>query len=101
MSGPTLACYRDDGLSTLISLLQSCSWMRSPLLSFPPRGFVGRGSSSFQGTALKNYRILSIHLRPIRGTSNALLWRLTFEWETSPPPVLIQPSGLGSVDSGS
>lgn len=68
--------------------------MRDSLMIFPPPGFVGRGSASFPVGGLKNYRIASIHLRPTRATDNAHLWRLTFEWEISPQPLLIHHSGV-------
>jgi len=94
VSGETLACYKDDGLSQLISLLRSSNWKLELARTFPPPGFVGRGSISYRDIVLNHYRIASIHLRPIRGTSSAPLWRLTFELEISPRAVLTPLSGL-------
>ena len=94
MSEPILACYKDDGLSQLLSLLHSSNWKRELAETFPPPGFVGQGSISFRDIVLRHYRIASIHLRPIRGTSSAPLWRLTFVLETSLRPLLTPLSGL-------
>ena len=100
MLATTLAAYRDDGLSTLLSLVCSSDSTLRLSEGFPPRGFVGLVSSSSVGIGLDSYRLKSIQLRRRVCTHDAHLWRLTLEWETSPLPSLHLPSGLGSVGSG-
>ena len=60
--------------------------MRRQPASFPPRGFVGRGSMSSAVTDLHGYSLISTRLRRIHSTPDAHLWRLTCEWEISQLP---------------
>ena len=91
----TLAAYRDDGFSTLLSLI--CSSDSTLLLKtgFPPPAFVGLASGSSAVSALDSYRLKSIHLRRAPSTHDVHLWRLTLEWEISQRPSLLLPFGLG------
>ena len=93
MSEQTVAAFREDGFSTLLSLICSSDLTLMLREGFPPRGFVGRVSSSFPGSGLDSYKLKSIQLRPIVSTLDAPLWRLTLEWETSQLPSLHLPSG--------
>ncbi len=84
MSDQTLAAYRDDGFSTLRSLICSSDSTLRLREGFPPRGFVGLGSPLSAGTDPESYRLKSIQLRRTVSTHAVLLWRLTCEWEISP-----------------
>ena len=99
MSGPTLAAYRDDGWSTLLSLICSSDSTLMLTEGFPPRGFVGQASPSFRAIDPDSYRLKSIRLHRTPSTPDALLWRLTCEWETSPQASLL--SKLGPYSGGS
>ena len=94
-----LAAYRDDG--SWIQLLQACSWhLKNDYLEcFPPRGFIGLGSTSSAGIGPLPCKLNSIQLRRVANTRGAPLWRLTLEWETLPLPSLLN-SGLSSGKSG-
>ena len=100
MSEQTVAAFREDGFSTLRSLICSSDLTLMLRDGFPPKGFVGRVSSSFRGGGLDSYKLKSIHLRPIPSTLDAPRWRLTLEWETSQLPALRSPSGRSSGRSG-
>ena len=81
----TLAAYRDDGFWTLVSLICWFYWKAARLPSFPPRGFVGRGSLSLAATVQQPARLKSIRLYRAHYTANAPRWRLICEWETPLP----------------
>jgi len=103
----TLAAYREGGFWTLVWQICLFGWKAGRLQSFPPRGFVGRGSLSLAATVQQLARLRSIRLYRSRYTVNAPRWRLTCEWET-PPPALPPPryghfwgrSGRPSEDDG-
>jgi len=86
VSAQMLVAYRDDGYSTLCSLICSFPSMGWPNETFPPKGFVGLGSGSSRATDLRLYSLRLIRLRPNPSTLDALLWRLTCEWEISRLP---------------
>jgi len=100
VSERTIAAFRDDGFSTLVSLICSSDSTLMLREGFPPKGFVGRVSSLFPAGDLESYSLKSIHLRPIHSTHDVHLWRLTCEWETSQPRSLHWPSGPSSARSG-
>jgi len=100
VSGPTLAAYRDDGFSTLLSLICSSDSTLMLTEGFPPRGFVGQGSASLAGSDPDSYRLKSIHLHRTPSTHDVLLWRLTCVWETSPRRSLLLKLGPYSGGSG-
>ena len=81
MQTEMLAAYRDDSPSILTSLLSSFVLTNAWGRFFPPRDFVGRGSLSFRVTDLQLAKLKSIQMRPVAGTHDAPLWRLTCEWE--------------------
>ena len=81
----TLAAYRDGGFWTLVWQICSFGWKAGRLQSFPPRGFVGRGSLSSAAIGQRLARLKSIHLHRNRYTRNAPRWRLICEWETPLP----------------
>jgi len=87
VSGPTLAAYRDDGFSTLLSLICSSDSTLMLREGFPPRGFVGLGSPLSAGTDPESYKLKSIQLRRTHFTPDVHLWRLTCVWETSQRPL--------------
>ncbi len=94
----TLAAYRDGGFWTLLWQAFWSAWTNKRGGSFPPRGFVGLGSSSSQATDLYFCRLKSIRLRRRRYTRAAPRWRLTLEWATSLHP-RYRPSGGLFLDS--
>ncbi len=82
----THVAYRDDGFWTLLWQICWSILKRGRRGSFPPRGFVGAGSTSSVATDLHSSKLKSIHLRRRACTHDAHLWRLTLGWETYPPP---------------
>ena len=93
MSEMTLAAFRDDGFSSLLSLICSSDLTLQLRKGFPPAGFVGQVSSLSAVTGLDSYRLKSIQVRRRASTHDAHLWRLTLEWEISRRPSLQIPSG--------
>jgi len=81
----TLAAYRDDGFWTLVWQICLFGWKAGRLQSFPPRGFVGRGSLSLAATVQRLARLKSIRLYRAHYTPTVPRWRLICEWETPQP----------------
>jgi len=81
-----IAAYRASGFWPQIWHVCLSLLKRGRLKSFPPRGFVGRGSGSYRGSDLRDFKLASIHLRPDHSIRGVRLWRLTYEWEICPPP---------------
>ena len=81
----TVAAYRDAGFWTLLWQICWSTLTDGRPGSFPPRGFVGQGSLSSVASDLRYCKLSSIRLRRLHYTHAAPRWRLTFEWETSPP----------------
>jgi len=100
VSESTVAAFREDGFSTLLSLICSSDSTLMLREGFPPRGFVGQVSGLFPVTGLDSYKLKSIQLRPIASTLDVPRWRLTLEWATSQPASLHLPSGPPSGRSG-
>jgi len=83
-----LAAYRDGGFWTLVWQICSFGWKAGRLQSFPPRGFVGRGSLSSAATVQRLARLASIRLYRNRYIPTAPRWRLTCVWEIPQPAQL-------------
>ena len=95
-----VAAYRDGGFWPLFWQLCSSAWTSGLPGSFPPRGFVGRGSSSSVVSDLAYCKLKSIRLRRVRFIHAVPRWRLTLEWETSLPPSRALRCGPSSVKDG-
>jgi len=80
------AAYRDDGAFTLCLHAIWVFLTGGRHLCFPPKGFVGLGSSSLVVTDLHHSKLVSIQLRRGHSTPSAPPWRLTYVWEISQPP---------------
>jgi len=95
-----VAAYRDGGFWTLLWQICSSAWTRKQSGSFPPRGFVGLGSSSSVVSDLAGCKLSSIRLRRRASTRSAPRWRLTLEWETHQRLLQRLKSGRSSAPSG-
>jgi len=100
VSDQILAAYRDDGFSTLLSLICSSDSTMMLREGFPPRGFVGQASVLSAATDLDSYKLRSIQLRPTPSIHVAHLWRLTLGWEISQRPLPLLKLGPYSGGSG-
>ncbi len=96
-----VAAYRDAGLFTLLWQICWSILTSGRAGSFPPRGFVGRGSLLSVASDLRYCKLKSIRLRRLHYTHAAPRWRLTFEWETSPPVLRAWRRGRFSLLTGS
>ncbi len=95
-----VAAYSDGGFWTLLWRICSSLWISGRGGSFPPRGFVGLGSTSRVVSDLYGCKLKSIRLRRRADTRHARLWRLTFKWATNRPPLHRLSSGRSSAPGG-
>jgi len=96
----THVAYRDDTLSTLLSLTDLYVLMDGQEQYFPPAGFVGQASSSLVLSGPRPSRLVSIRLQKRASTPNAPPWRLTLEWVSSRPPLPIRRFSASSAHAG-
>jgi len=96
----TIVAFRTDGYWTLFWLRIWLRWTSGRPMSYPPRGFVGRGFLSSAATARPKCKLLSTRLRRDRYTPTALLWRLTCVWEVEVPSSTRRRLGRSSGNVG-